>query len=105
MFFIILIMPRPRKNCRIRFEPKVTYFKPRGIPLSELDEVNLGHDEFEAIRLKYTENLDQHACAEEMKISQSTFQRILSFANQKIAKALVDGKAIRIEERTNLKIL
>jgi len=89
-------MPRPRKNCRIRFDPKVTYFKPRGIPLSELEEIDLNHDELEAIRLRYTKNMDQHTCAEKMQISQSTFQRILSSANQKIAQALIEGKAIKI---------
>lgn len=91
-------MVRPRKIRRIRYSPGVTYFKPRGIPLSALSEVNLNHDEFEAIRLKNVKGLDQHACAKKMKISQSTFQRILSSANQKIAEALVEGKAIRIEE-------
>lgn len=92
-------MVRPRKIRRIGFTPGVTYFKPRGIPLADLSEMNLNHDEFEAIRLKYVKNLDQHGCAKEMKISQSTFQRILTSANQKIAKALVEGKAIRIEEK------
>jgi len=91
-------MVRPRKIRKIRFTPGVTYFKPRGIPLSGLEEVNLNHDELEAIRLKYIEKLDQHTCAEKMKVSQSTFQRILSSANQKIAEALVNGKAIKIEQ-------
>ncbi len=91
-------MARPRKNRRIRFNPEVIYFKPRGVPLSGLDEVSLGHDEMEAVRLKNLENLDQIECAKKMDISQSTFQRILSSANKKIAKALVEGKAIKIEE-------
>ena len=91
-------MVRPRKIRRIRFEPGVTYFKPRGIPLKSLSEVSLKHDELEAIRLKYVEGMDQKDCALKMKISQSTFQRILSSANQKIAEALIKGKAIRIEK-------
>lgn len=91
-------MARPRKIRRIRFTPGVTYFKPRGVPLQSLEEVNLKHDEFEAIRLKYVDGLDQIVCAKNMKISQSTFQRILTSANQKIAESLVKGKAIRIEE-------
>jgi len=90
-------MVRPKKIRNIRFKPNVTYFKPRGIPLSTLEEVNISHDQFEAIRLKYTENLNQNECAEKMKISQSTFQRILFSANKNIAKALIEGKAIRIE--------
>ena len=88
---------RPKKGRCIRFNPHVTYFKPRGIPLRSLKEVELKHDEIEAIRLKNVKKLDQHACAKKMNISQSTFQRILSSANKKIAEALIKGKAIRIE--------
>lgn len=91
-------MVRPRKIRRIGFNPEITYFKPRGVPLSELDEVCLGHDEMEAIRLKNLEELDQKECAKKMKISQSTLQRILSSAYKKITEALVKGKAIKIEE-------
>ena len=89
-------MVQPRKIRKIRFDPNVTYFKPHGIPLMKLEEVNLEHDELESIRLKYLEKLDQHTCAKKMKISQSTFQRTLCSANQKIAEALIKGKAIRI---------
>ena len=91
-------MVRPKKIRNIRFMPEATYFKPRGIPLQSLDEVSLSHDEMEAIRLKYIKNFGQIECAKEMKISQSTFQRILISANQKIAEGLVNGKAIRIEK-------
>ena len=87
---------RPKKHRHIRFNPEVTYFKPRGIPLKVLQEVELKHDEIEAIRLKYVNRLDQIECAKKMKISQSTFQRILQSANKKIAEALVKGKAIKI---------
>jgi uncharacterized protein len=89
-------MPRPRLNRRICFDPQVTYFKPRGVPLRLLDEVVLTIEELEALRLKNIENLDQIICAEKMKTSQSTFQRILSSAYQKISEALVNGKAIKI---------
>lgn len=95
-------MARPRKNCHIRFDPSVTYFKPRGVPLNLLKEVHLKHDELEAIRLKYVEGMDQTVCAVEMKISQSTFQRILSSANRKTAKALVQGQAIKITNTNTL---
>jgi predicted DNA-binding protein (UPF0251 family) len=89
---------RPRKPRRINFTPDVTYFKPRGIPLSRLEEVDLRRDEIEAMRLKYVKGLDQNQGAEQMRISQSTFQRILDSANQKVAKALVGGMAIRIQK-------
>ena len=72
------------------------YFKPRGVPLSMLDEVILTIDELEAIRLKNIEGLEQIKAARKMKVSQSTFQRILSSAYKKISDALINGKAIKI---------
>jgi len=39
--------------------PSVTHFKPAGIPLYSLEEVNLTVEEVEAIRLKYLEGLEQ----------------------------------------------
>jgi len=89
-------MPRPRLCRRIRFNPQVVYFKPQGVPMRFLDEVELSSEELEALRLKNIKNLDQTECAEEMKTSQSTFQRILSSAYKKISKALVEGQAIKI---------
>ncbi|HSV94586.1 MAG TPA: DUF134 domain-containing protein [Spirochaetia bacterium] len=82
----------------IRFSPKVSYFKPQGTPLRLLEEVNLGSDEIEAIRLYEVDHISQTIAAEKMKISQPTFARILDSANQKIADALINGKAIRIEQ-------
>ena len=90
-------MVRPIKQRLVKFEPNVTYFKPRGIPLSTLEEVNLTVDEIETLRLKDIEDLDQKECAKKMKISTSTFQRILNSAHRKIAQALIGGRAIRIE--------
>ncbi len=90
-------MPRPRRRRRIWFEPEITYFKPAGIRLADLEEVNLTREELEAIRLKDYENLEQKKAAEKMNISQPTFNRVLVSARRKIAKALVDGKSIRIK--------
>jgi predicted DNA-binding protein (UPF0251 family) len=77
--------------------PGVTYFKPAGIPLRALEEVRLTVEEAEAIRLKDLEGLEQEAGAEKMNISRPTFQRVLASARHKIADALLNGKAIRIE--------
>jgi len=90
-------MPRPRKWRRVAFVPEVTYFKPAGIPLRVLEEVCLSVEEVEAIRLKDLEGLEQEQCAEKMSISRPTFQRVLGAARQKIADALLNGKATRIE--------
>jgi len=89
-------MPRPLKPRRIIFDPDVTYFKPRAVPLSMLEEVDLTIDELEAIRLCDFKGLDQIKAAKKMKISQSTLGRILTSGRKKIAEALIEGKAIRI---------
>jgi len=75
----------------------VTYFKPAGIPLRTLTEVNLSVEELEAIRLRDQEDLDQEECAGRMNISRATFQRVLQSARKKLADALLTGKAIKIE--------
>jgi predicted DNA-binding protein (UPF0251 family) len=92
-------MVRPRKPRKVFFDPRVIYFKPRAIPLSELKEVGLASDELEAIRLCDLKNLEQKEAAKKMKISQSTLQRILTSARRKIAEALTQGKAIRIQKK------
>lgn len=90
-------MPRPTKPRWVEFVPCVTYFKPVGVPMSQLEEVTLGVDEAEAIRLKDYIGLEQEECAIRMNLAQSTFQRILTEARTKVAQALVNGKALRIE--------
>ena len=58
----------------------------------------MGRDELEALRLCDFKNLDQVEAAKKMRISQSTLQRILSSARQKVAEALTEGKAIKIKK-------
>jgi len=76
--------------------PLVTYFKPAGSRMAELEEVCLLVEEAEAIRLKDLEKMEQETCAQKMNVSRSTFSRILDVARQKVADALLNGKAIRI---------
>ena len=90
-------MVRPRLCRRVGFNPNITYFKPRGIPLGELEEVTLNIEEFEAVRLKDLEGLEQAECAKKMNISQPTFHRLISSARKKIAEAIIKGKAIKVE--------
>ncbi len=89
-------MPRPRLCRRIRFRPRASYFKPQGIPLRNLEVVELTREEAEALRLKNIEELSQVECARKMKTSQSTFQRILASAYKKVSEAIIKGKAISI---------
>jgi predicted DNA-binding protein (UPF0251 family) len=77
--------------------PDKNYFKPRGIPASQLEEVVLSLDEFEAIRLADLEGLYQEEGARKMNISRQTFGRIIDSAHKKIADVLVNGKALKIE--------
>jgi predicted DNA-binding protein (UPF0251 family) len=90
-------MGRRRKPRWIDFQPQVTYFKPRGVTLASLEEVDLSLDEVEAVRLADLEGIDQTKAAKKMKISQSTFQRTLESAHKKIAQALILGRAIRMK--------
>ncbi len=90
-------MSRPFKCRRVASMPGVTYFKPAGIPLRSLEEIRLSVEEAEALRLKDLEGLEQEQGAEKMNVSRPTFQRVLASARKKMADALLNGKAIRIE--------
>lgn len=90
-------MPRPKCCRQIYRIPDKNYFKPRGIPASELEEVVLSLDEYEAIRLANYEQLYQEKAAERMNISRQTFGRIIDSAHKKIADVLINGKALKIE--------
>ena len=92
-------MARPIKPRKVVFDPNVTYFKPRAVPLSMLEEVDLGVDELEALRLCDLKGLSQDKAAKKMGISQSTLGRILASARKKITEALIKGKAIKITKR------
>ena len=90
-------MPRPRICRRIFFNPHVTHFKPIGIPLSNIQNTILTKTELEAVRLIDYENQPQTKVAKNMKVSQPTLSRLLTSSRKKIADALVNGKAIKIE--------
>jgi len=89
----------PRNKCLryIKDTPAVAYYKPAGIPMRILEEVIITLDEAEAIRLADYEKFYQEEAAKRMNISRQTFGRIIDSAHQKIADALINGKAIRIE--------
>jgi predicted DNA-binding protein (UPF0251 family) len=59
--------------------------------------VHLKLDEIEAIRLADYEGLYQEEAAARMKISRQTLGRILNLAHRKVAEALIQGKALKIE--------
>ena len=90
-------MPRPFKHRRVCCNPDANYFKPRGIPVSELEEINLTMDELEAVRLADFNGLYQEDAAKKMNISRQTFGNIINSARKKIADALLNAKALKIK--------
>lgn len=90
-------MSRPCRCRKIRCNPDANYFKPRGIPLDMLEEVNLTLDELEAIRLADLEGSYQEDAAKKMGISRQTFGNIINSAHKKIADTLLNAKALKIE--------
>jgi len=90
-------MSRPVKCRHVQFHPDAVYFKPRAVPLCDLEELALTYDELEALRLADLEGLYQEEAAASMRISRQTFGNIVKSARRKAADALVNGKAIRIE--------
>lgn len=91
-------MPRPCRRRRVRGRPNSSYFKPAGKRIIELEEIILTMPEFEAIRLIDLKEIPQEKAAQKMEISQPTLSRILKSARNKIANAIINGKAIKIEE-------
>ena len=89
--YLEMHMARP-KNCRyVERKPHVTYFKPRGIPMTELTETLLTVEGLEALRLADLEGLTTGEGAERMRISRHTFGRTLAEARRAVADALVNG--------------
>jgi uncharacterized protein len=93
-------MPRPQCCRRIAALPTCRVFKPAGVPRRMLREVSLAVDEFEALRLADHEGLYQEEAARRMAVSRQTFGRIVESARRKVARALVEGCALRIEGGT-----
>ena len=90
-------MPGRRRCRRVGFQPAFTAFRPPAVGGVAPEDSILTMDEFEAVRLKNLEGLDQSECAAMMEISQPTFHRLVVSARRKIADALTHGKTIKIE--------
>jgi len=75
----------------------VKYFKPRGVPLSEIEIIVITHEELESLRLVDLEGLHQVEAAQKMGISRKAFWQELQSARKKAVFALTTGKAIEIK--------
>ncbi len=91
-----MIMARPKKHRNVNCNPGAYYFKPRGIPLRNLETIQIAKDELEAIKLADHLSLSHEAAAEKMQISRATFGRIIKSARSQIAESILLGKAIEI---------
>ena len=90
-------MVRPKKHRMVAFNPEISYFKPRGIPMRDLSEVRLTVDEREAIRLADFHGMSHEEAGQHMHVSRATFGRIIQRARKVVADALINGKAINVE--------
>lgn len=90
-------MPRPIGERRLCARIPTRILKPAGIPTHELEEILLGFDEAEALRLADLEGLYHEAAARLMNVSRPTFGRIVETARRKVADAIINGKALRLE--------
>ena len=91
-------MPRPRKqrNCQ-RFDGD-TIYKPRSIPMTELEVISLDLSELETMRLCDLEGLDQEEAGRRMGVSRGTIQRMLKRGRATVVEALITSKALLIEK-------
>lgn len=92
-------IPRCRKNRHCRFLSSEKMFKPIGIPMSTLEQIEINLDEFESMRLCDYENLNQIEAASKMGISRGTIQRLLTSGRKKLIEALLNSKGITIKNK------
>ncbi|MBQ9972113.1 MAG: DUF134 domain-containing protein [Firmicutes bacterium] len=106
-------MPRPRKCRRIGRMPGAKMYLPVEVDAEsgalriqagagesgrkEVQFITLAVDEYETLRLIDKEGLSQEECGQEMQVARTTVQQIYNTARAKVAEALVEGLAIRIE--------
>lgn len=89
-------MSRPKNNRIVYEPPSYTEFKPAGVPLKSLEEVQLSLDEFEAIRLADLLGMSHEEAAVEMGVSRSTFSRLVVKSRKKIADFFFQGKLLTV---------
>lgn len=88
-------MARPSKCRFVCGLPRCAAFLPSD-PVED-PPVVLAVDEFETVRWMDHQGLDQEACAVRMGVSRATVQAMYDRARQKIATALVEGRALSIQ--------
>jgi predicted DNA-binding protein (UPF0251 family) len=87
---------RQRSQRWIEHIPEASFFKPAGIPLRELEIVDISYAEVESLRLCDLEGKTQEEAAQNMGISRRSLWNDLNTARKKVAYALTKGCAIQI---------
>ena len=87
-------MSRPKNNRIVYEPPSYTEFKPAGVSIKSLEEIQLSLDEFEAIRLADLLGMSHEEAANEMGVSRSTFSRLIVKSRKKIASFFFQGKLL-----------
>jgi len=91
-------MARPKKPRNICSHAAYLCFKPNGVPMSELQSIELLADELEALRLADKEGLNQIDAAAHMQVSRQTFGNIIKRARRKVATSLIEGYALKLDQ-------
>ena len=90
-------MPRPRKWRRVCDLPDINLFGPLNGKVAVGDFIIMTVEEYETIRLIDFEGMMQEECAARMNVARTTVQKIYNDARKKVAEALVNGRALKIE--------
>jgi predicted DNA-binding protein (UPF0251 family) len=88
---------KKRRCCRLLSNERL--YKPIAVPMNDISIIEIGYDEFEAMRLCDTEDNSQIEASEKMKISRGTIQRLLGNGRKKIILAILQNKAIKINNK------
>ncbi len=86
-----------KKRCCRTFGPSDNVlFNSNGFSFCRLENIELGIDEFEAMRLCDYEGLDQSSAGDKMGISRATVQRLLYSARKKFVESVLNSKGLVI---------
>jgi excisionase family DNA binding protein len=91
-------VPRPPKRRFCKAFQGDYVFKPRSIPMHDLETTRLELGELEAMRLCDLDGLSQEEAGQRMGVSRGTVQRLIKRGRAKVVRALVGSRAILIEK-------
>lgn len=89
-------MPRPKKCRKVCCMPISMGFEPLK-KRNNNSAVVMTVDEYETVRLIDKQGFSQEECGSYMGVARTTVQQIYNEARKKIAEALVEGIALKIE--------